>query len=239
MIPARLGSTRFPAKIFHKIHGISLLEHTWRAALRVPEFEKVVIALDDQKTADLVTSFGGEYIHTSPSCPSGTHRIIEALALNPELTADIWVNWQADEPLVTPAMINDLLRGASLSDRTHIWTLQTPITQHHDITNPSIVKVVTGANNRALYFSRTAIPYYRIVPEDKKHFYIKHIGLYAYTTSALQQIAKLPPCPLATAESLEQLQFLSYGIPITANPTAHTAHSIDTIQDLAVVAPAL
>lgn len=239
MIPARVGSTRFPAKIFHEINGTSLLEHTWRAAMRVARFDKVIIALDDSATVDHVQSFGGEYIMTDPSCPSGTHRIIAALEANPELSADVWVNWQADEPLVTSVMIDDLLRDAADMNRPQVWTLQTPITQYHDITDTSIVKVVTGCNNQALYFSRTPIPFYRTVPQNAQHLYAKHIGLYAYTPAALKMIATLPECPLAAAEGLEQLQFLSNGLTITVNHTAHAVHSVDTVQDLAVVSSAL
>lgn len=230
VIPAHLASTRFPEKILYVFNGASLLEHTWRAAMHVSLFDEVIIALDSSKTAQVVTQFGGKYIMTDPALPSGTHRMIAATQ---DKKSDIWVNWQADEPLVNQQMITDLLANARLTNKPHIWTLKTAITEPALIHDPHAVKVVTDTHNNALYFSRAPIPYCQKPSPD--FTYYKHIGLYAYNTPALQQISHLTPCPLATAESLEQLQFLSNGIPITVNQTAHTAHGIDTINDLAYI----
>lgn len=230
VIPARLASTRLHQKILQRINSRTLLEHTWRAVSAITKFNTVIIALDDPKTAAVVESFGGTYVYTSPTCPSGTHRLIE-VAIEHDATADVWVNWQADEPFIPPAMIHDLLHGITDTCTPHVWTLKTRITNQQQLSDPHTVKVACGASNAALYFSRAPIPYYRTTPVNGAIHYA-HIGLYAYTTSALKKIAQLPACLLAQAESLEQLQFLSGGIPITAHTTMHHAHGIDTPSDL-------
>ncbi len=230
VIPARLASQRLSEKILRLIGDRTLLEHTWRAAQSTGLFDTIIIALDDKKTAQVVESFGGTYVYTDPACPSGTHRLIQAIATTNQ-HASIWVNWQADEPFITTEMITDLLHGATNTDTAIVWTLKARITTDDQLHDPHTVKVVCNAHDQALYFSRAAIPYYRTTPDDGTIHY-KHIGLYAYTTAALRRIAQLPACPLANAESLEQLQFLTNGIPIIAQTTTHLAHGIDTPQDL-------
>ena len=224
VIPARLASRRFPEKILHVFDGAPLIEHTWRAAQKVTCFDHVVIALDNPKTAAVAQRMGADYIMTDPSIINGTHRLIAAM---PHLTGDIWVNWQADEPHINDAIIHDLLRGQLTDTAAHIWTLKTAITHAEHITDPHTVKVITDVHDRALYFSRAAIPH---ASHHASVQYYKHIGLYAYTTAALEQIASLPACTLAEHEQLEQLQFLFHGIAIV---NKRCTHGIDTINDLA------
>lgn len=238
IIPARLASTRLPEKILYPINGKALLEHTWRAAMSIPEFDKVIIALDSPVVAQLVESFGGSYIYTDPTCPSGTHRMMQAIDSSSDLTADIWVNWQADVPLPSQTMIPDLLQSAQNTKHPHVWTLKTPITSPAEISHPDTVKVVTGQNDHALYFSRSPIPYYQDQYQGDRIYY-KHVGLYAFTTAALTAIKAADDPHLATIESLEQLQFLTAGIPITAHTTDHAIHSVDNLQDIATVAQVL
>ncbi|MGD1997531.1 MAG: 3-deoxy-manno-octulosonate cytidylyltransferase [Candidatus Dependentiae bacterium] len=121
------------------------------------------------------------------------------------------------------------LVGRAEPTDTQILTLATPFLAHEDPHNPAAVKAVTDTTGRALYFSRACIPYQR--NPDKSPPLLKHIGLYAYTTAALQRIAQLPPCPLAQTEGLEQLRFLTAGLPIVLNPTAAELHGIDTLED--------
>lgn len=230
IIPARLASTRLHEKLLRPLAGVSLLERVWRAATAVPYFSEVIIALDHPRTAQLVESFGGRYVYTSPDCPSGTDRLIEVMQKG-GITGDVWVNWQADEPFITAQVIKDLLGPGASPGKTSplITTLATPLTADDNPHDQHTVKVVTDAACRALYFSRACIPYQR--NPEKSPPLLKHVGLYAYTTAALQRIAQLPPCPLAETEGLEQLRFLTAGLPIIVNHTAAQLHGIDTLDD--------
>lgn len=227
LIPARLGSTRFPRKILAEIAGKTILEHVYLAAQKCPEFSDIIIAVDSEETAGVIRRFGGNYCNTCPTHPTGTSRLIEVMR-RMHSDADIWVNWQADEPFILPSMIKNLLQG--IEDKGLIWTLKKEIHSEEELKNPSVVKVVTDRENRALYFSRSSIPFNRtnaLLP------IYKHIGLYAYSAEALSKIAALAPSPLAEAESLEQLAFLEHGLPIHVYPTEYETIGIDTQEDLA------
>lgn len=231
VIPARLNSTRLTEKVLRPLGGISLLERVWHAANNVPFFSRVIIAVDDPRTAAAVEAFGGTYVNTSVDCINGTHRLIEVMRQQTEPT-DIWVNWQADEPFIKAPMIADLLSAATVTAAPQVWTLCTPLTDSTKLHDPNTVKVIRSRTNHALYFSRAAIPYQKTTPAHL--VVLKHIGLYAYNTAALERIATLPSCPIAEAENLEQLQFLTAGIPILVSPTHQMSHGIDTLQDLLV-----
>lgn len=227
IIPARLNSTRFPRKILAKLKGQPLLQWVWEAAQKVSLFDTVAIAVDAQETADVVRDFGGSYFFTSPNCPSGTDRLIEVMEQG-DVTADIWVNWQGDEPFINAAMIQDLLQNTEKSD---IWTLCKKIEKEEQIKSPHVVKVVRDAQGYALYFSRSQIPYIR--DSHVKPLFYKHIGLYAYTQAALKQIKTLKPCYLEEAEQLEQLRFLYNGLSIRVHETQFEALGIDLPEHLA------
>lgn len=219
IIPARLNSTRFPQKVLCQLLGKPMLQHVYEAATRSGFFDEVVFAVDHERTAALVEGFGAPYQMTSVSCESGTDRLIE---LRDRFDANIFVNWQGDEPLVSSAMIRDLLQ--SVGDGSDIWTLKTPLDReraHH----PHAVKVVTRKDGRALYFSREAIPH--------KGPYFKHIGLYAFSKKGLHKISQLTPSPLEKGEKLEQLRFLENGLDITVHETSHDSVGIDEERDLA------
>lgn len=224
VIPARLGSTRFPRKVLAPIHGKPLIQWVYEAAKNVSCFREVILAVDAEETRRVAESFGARVLMTSIECRSGTDRLIE-LVLRGELKADVFVNWQGDEPLVHPVLIDQLLQTAG-QDGCSIWTL---CKQIEDASSPHAVKVVRTHANEALYFSRSPIPYYH---EGQKKIYYKHIGLYAYTMEALKTIATLPPSTLEEAERLEQLRFLQGGLKIKVHETDHEIFGIDTPEHL-------
>lgn len=231
IIPARLRSTRFPQKMLKSLYGKPLLEWVWEQAKSVSVFDHIAFAIDAPETAELITSFGAPYYMTSPDCPSGTDRLVEVMQQN-TLDADIWVNWQGDEPFITEEMIGQLLQSCEKKE-SDVWTLKKRIAHAGEIDNPHVAKVVCDSEDRALFFSRSAIPFYRdACPEEEKIFY-KHVGLYAFTKKALQKIAFLPPCAIERAEQLEQLRFLSHGLIVTVHETDRDVFGIDLPEHLA------
>lgn len=230
IIPARLGSTRFPRKMLEMLCGKPLLQRVWNQAKSVSVFDHVAFAIDAQETADLIDTFGGVYHMTSPECPSGTDRLIEVMGQNP-IDADIWVNWQGDEPFITEKMIAELLQTCQ-TDQSDVWTLKKKITRREEITSPHFAKVVCDHQGYALLFSRSPIPFYRdAAPEENKVFY-KHIGLYAFAKMALEKIAQMRPCAIEYAEQLEQLRFLYNNLRIKVHETEHDVFGIDLPEHL-------
>ncbi len=225
VIPARLGSTRFPKKIFALLEGKTLLQRVWEAATVCPHFSSVQFAIDSLEAVEHIERFGGKYYMTSTSCPSGTHRIIESIQKG-DIDGDIFVNWQGDEPFIQPQMITELLQG--VGKEGGLWTLKKQIDVEEAL-NPNVVKVVTDRYNKALYFSRSLIPFDR---DQTYPVYYKHIGLYAYTKEALEAISHFQQTPLSLSENLEQLLWLEEGLPIYVYTTAHTTIGIDTPADL-------
>ncbi len=226
VIPARLESERFPKKVLTKIDGKPMLQWVWEGATGAKLFDDVVFAIDAEETAELIRSFGGRYIMTSPQRQSGTDRIIE-LMQNGLVDGDIWVNWQGDEPFIRKEMLEDLLKTASKDGE--IWTLKKKIEKPEEFEDPNIVKVVCDVQGQALYFSRSSIPFHRD-PGEKAGY--KHLGLYAYTTESLKKIAELPYGVLESAERLEQLRFLEHGMKIEVHETQYETVGIDHPEDL-------
>jgi|GEM_PF-290231 len=219
VIPARLHSTRFPKKILHNIAGKPLVQWTYEAAVSTGLFDKVVVAIDDAETEKVVKSFTSSYVMTSPDCPNGTARMIE---VRKQIEADVWLNWQCDEPLVTKEMIQTLLQG--IYGEEAVWTLKKKCdTDEHD--DPNVVKVVHGEQEKALYFSRQNIPH----GEGEKW---KHIGIYAFADRVVEKIANLSPSKLSLQESLEQLTFLEANIPVYAYTTTSEAVGVDVLEDI-------
>ena len=225
IIPARLQSTRFPRKMLINLKGKPLLQWVWEAATKVAIFDEVAFAVDAQETATLIEAFGGRYYMTSQSCMSGTDRLVE-LSTSGRVSSDIWVNWQGDEPFVTGQMIHDLLHTAH-RDKSDLWTLKKRIVNTEDALNPHISKVVTNDKGFALYFSRSAIPYYRDPCPDKHKVFFKHVGIYAYSERALLRIRRMQPSYLEEAEQLEQLRFLYHRLKIRVHETEQEVFGID------------
>ena len=227
VIPARLKSRRFPEKVLKRLGPKPLLQYVFEAAQKCSQFDDIFFAVDHEKTKQLVHSFRAQALMTKSDCMSGTDRLIE-LMLSKRMTGDIWVNWQADEPFINQQMIDDLLQSVA-SSQSDVWTLKKKITKQEDIEDSNQVKVVTDLKGKALYFSRFPIPYSHFGYFD----YYKHIGLYAFTTKALEKIKKIPiSTPLEKAEKLEQLRFLEGGLTIEVHETTHETIGIDVPEDL-------
>ena len=228
VIPARLQSQRLPRKMLRLLAGQPLLAWTYQAARACPQLHQVIIAVDSEEVAALCRERGWEFRMTSEDLPSGTDRLYE---VSQRVGADIYVNLQGDEPLITPLHIQALLAPFS-DDRVEVSTLKVLCTED-EIHDPNAVKVVTTREGQALYFSRSAIPYNRQQQEGVRYF--KHLGLYAYRRAALQQFATLPPSALEEAEKLEQLRLLENGISLHVEEVFTRTIGVDTEEDLAQV----
>lgn len=228
IIPARYASTRFPGKPLVMIDGRSMLQRVYQQALKTKNLKRVIVATDDERIAEHVKSFGGEVMMTSPLHQSGTDRCAEVISKLDEVF-DIAINIQGDEPYIQPEQI-DLLCSCFDIEATDIATLIKPTANPDEINNPNVVKVVVSKTQRALYFSRSPIPFNRNKKEDVA--YHKHIGIYAYRVSVLKQLALLPEGLLEQAESLEQLRWLENGFHIQTALTNFENIAIDTPEDL-------
>lgn len=226
VVPARLHSTRFPKKVLKTLGGKPLLQWVYEAAMSCNLFDEIVFAVDALETKALVESFGGRAFMTSEACLNGTERMVE-VKQKYAIQGDIWVNWQADEPFIERPLILDLLQ--SIDRARDIWTLRKKITEESEKQDPNVVKVVVDHEDRALYFSRYSIPYYRQQSELIKY---KHLGIYAFTDKALDKIVQLEPCELELSESLEQLRFLYYGMAIYVHETLYKTMGIDLQEHL-------
>jgi 3-deoxy-manno-octulosonate cytidylyltransferase (CMP-KDO synthetase) len=228
IIPARYASTRFPGKPLVLIDGKSMLQRVYEQALKTRNLKRVIVATDDDRIAEHVQGFGGEVMMTSPLHQSGTDRCAEVIS-KLETPYDIAINIQGDEPYIQPEQI-DLLCSCFEIAATDIATLIKPTSNLEEINNPNVVKAVVSKTQRALYFSRSPIPYNRNKKEDVA--YHKHIGIYAYRVAVLKQLALLPEGVLEQAESLEQLRWLENGFHIQTALTNFENIAIDTPEDL-------
>ncbi|MDQ1451615.1 MAG: 3-deoxy-manno-octulosonate cytidylyltransferase synthetase [Acidobacteriaceae bacterium] len=234
VIPARLASTRLPRKVLRDIAGKPMLQWIVEAALAAPRLDRVVVATDSDEVTALAAEHGWEAMLTSSELQSGSDRVH---AVSRQIPSEIVVNIQGDEPMLRPAHIDALLAPFDRSGiDAQVTTLWTPCTVD-EIADPNAVKVVLAEDGRALYFSRSTIPFDR--DRAGRVVYRKHLGLYAYRRTALERFAGLPPHPLETTERLEQLRLLAHNIPIYAEQTPHTTIGVDTEADLERVAAIL
>ena len=228
VIPARFASTRFPAKPLAKATGKFLIQHVVEQVRKAKSVGRIIVATDDQRIFDAVTSFGGEAMMTDESHPNGTSRIAQVVNAIPPADSSIVVNVQGYEPEIEPEVIDQLVAGLIADETAEMATLASPFAPGEDATNPNIVKLVvtTGPRPRALYFSRSLIPFDR----DKKNNVapLKHPGLYAYRRDFLLHYVTLPPSPLEQCEQLEQLRALENGHAIAVIRTVTRHHGIDT-----------
>ena len=227
VIPARYASGRLPGKPLRQIHGKTMIEWVYRAALQANPGE-IIIATDDKRICDEVEAFGGRACMTANTHQSGTDRILEVTQLLGWSDDSIVVNLQGDEPLMPAANLMQVAANLVASN-CDMATLHKEVDAVH-AADPNQVKLVHDQNGRALYFSRALIPYDR---NDTIVNYCGHIGLYAYRVGFIKTFSQLPPCDLETAESLEQLRALANGYSIHTE-TAHEipGPGIDTEADL-------
>jgi len=231
VIPARLGSTRFPKKILASLGGKPILWHVWSAAKKMTQVDEVVVAVDDEGVQSLVQSWGGDARMTGQGCISGMER---TSTLIESLKGDFIINLQADEPFIDPRLLDDLAKKGKESE-ADIVTPVFRITDSESIFSSHVVKVVRSLTGQALYFSRNAIPYVRDFPReqwlDRAPFY-GHIGVYGCKRKLLENYKKIPSSILENAECLEQLRFMEAGYSIQTIETTYHALGIDTPQDL-------
>ena len=229
VIPARFSSSRFQGKILADICGKPMIQHVWERAKAALELDDLIIACDEEAVLKAVTSFGAKAVLTAKGHVCGTDRIIEVV--NP-LDVKIVVNIQADEPLIEPVMIDQLVQAMLVNKGISMATLMKKISHAHELSDPNTVKVVVDKNNFALYFSRSAIPHRAHNCEVKSPVYYKHIGLYAYTKDFLFTYKNLPVSNLEKIEKLEQLRVLEEGFRIKVIETNVETIGVDTPEDL-------
>lgn len=234
IIPARYASTRFPAKPLAQLGGLTVIERVYRKVSEV--VSDVFVATDDERIEECVKSFGGQAIMTSVDHKSGTDRCYEAY-LKCGVRADVIINVQGDEPFIASEQIVSLL-GCFEQPQIDIATLVKPFAADDPIEkleNPNSPKVVVDNSFRALYFSRSIIPYLRGVEREQwlmSHTFYKHIGMYGFRVAALSEVTSLEQSPLEIAESLEQLRWLENGFKIGVGVTNIETIGIDTPLDL-------
>lgn len=231
LIPARYASTRFPGKPLALLAGKPVIQHVYEQASKV--LDAVYVATDDERIYNKVEEFGGKAVMTSTEHHSGTDRIEEAL-LKVGGNFDVVVNIQGDEPFIQKSQIETLCK--CFDDQiTQIATLGKPFESIEAVENPNSPKIVIDNNGYAMYFSRSIIPFIRGVEKNewlKIHTFLKHLGIYAYRASVLNEITKLPQSELELAESLEQLRWLQNGYKIKVGLTNAETVGIDTPEDL-------
>lgn len=227
VIPARLASMRLPRKMLREINGRPLAVWVYQAMRSSPLLDDVIIATDSQEILRACEKHSCNVRMTSEKHRSGTERVHEVAQ---SVAADVYINVQGDEPMIRAshiAALAELMKPPEVP----VGTLKTPAAPE-DVANPNAVKVVTDLNGRALYFSRSTIPYDRDRAGPK---YFKHLGIYAYREAALSRFVTLAESSLERAERLEQLRFLENGIPIYVAETPFDSIGVDTEEDFARV----
>lgn len=234
IIPARYASTRFPGKPLAMIGEHSMISRVYNQVKKA--VDDVWVATDDQRIYDECARIGANVVMTSADHPSGTDRINEAVRLT-GCQSDVIINVQGDEPFINPGQLTSLM-GCFDDEDTDIATIARmfdPAKGFDALFDPNLVKVTFGTDMRALYFSRSIIPYVRGIDHtqwlEKASFYT-HVGVYAYRRGVLDEITRLPRSPHEIAESLEQLRWLDNGYNIKVALTAHPTIGIDTPADL-------
>ena len=240
VIPARYGASRLPGKPLLDICGKPMIQRVWEQAVESGA-DQVIVATDDTRIQAVADAFGAQVCMTSPDHPSGTDRLQE-VALRQRWQDDhIVVNVQGDEPLLPPALIDQVAANLGQRPEAGIATLSEPVTGLAELRNPNAVKVVTDVHGMALYFSRATIPWPReafateptAMPEGA---WQRHIGIYAYRSGFLHRYVNWDPAPLETQEQLEQLRALFQGERIhVATACEPVPAGVDTPEDLAAV----
>lgn len=226
IIPARMGSMRFPGKVLADLGGKPVIRHVWENAMR-SKADSVTVAADDPRVEQAVKAFGGHVVMTKPSHPSGSDRVWEAAQ---STDAELIVNVQGDEPFLPHEVIDDLIDAMHGPDAPAMGTVVLPCSRADIAANPNLPKVVLTTDDYALYFSRSMIPYLREGGEETEVY--RHWGIYAYRRETLAKFVSLPEGRLERCEKLEQLRALENGIRIKVIKTSFDSIGIDTPDDL-------
>lgn len=221
VIPARMASTRFPGKPLALLAGKPMVQWVWEACLASEAGSGVVVAAPDEEIVQAARGFGAEAVLTSDAHRSGTDRLAEVARLIP---ADSYINVQGDEPLVEPATIRRVGEPLAEDPAAQMASVHTRMTED-EAQNPAIVKVALDLRGRALYFSRSPIPFARDIRQAPLW---RHVGLYAFRRDVLLDFAGWDPTPLELTESLEQLRFLEHGVAIHMREVSEPGSGVDT-----------
>ena len=235
IIPARFASTRFPGKPLTMIAGKSMVQRVYEQACKA--FANVYVATDHPDIYSAVEEFGGRVVMTSANHPNGTSRVLEAMQKIEKIRGTMCkyvVNVQGDEPFISPEQLQELTKCFD-DPQAEIATLMKRIEEQAELYDPSTPKVVCDKYGRALYFSRSIIPFLRDIPQNEwpgHHTFYKHIGLYGYKREILPEIVSMDEGLLEKAEKLEQLRWLENGIKICVRESAYNSYSVDTPADI-------
>ena len=228
VLPARYGSSRFPGKPLVEIAGKPLIEWVYRRAQQIEGAGGLLVATDDSRIADAVSSFGGNVVLTSADHETGTDRVAEIARSS---VHDIVVNLQGDEPVFDPALVREMVDRLAAEPGTDIVTACHAISSVEDLHNPNVVKVVADGKGRALYFSRAPIPRLRD-GGDPSPVARRHVGIYAFRKEALIAFTEMERTPLEISEQLEQLRALENGMTIGLVDTKSHTIGVDIPDDV-------
>lgn len=227
VIPARYGSTRFPGKPLASILGKPMIEWVWQSSSRAQLLDRVLVATDDERILETVEKFGGEAIMTSSNCASGSDRVAEVIE---RVDCDYVVNIQGDEPLIEGSDLDRGIKRMLDSPEIPVGSFMAECPSDH-VQDPDVAKVVVDQHSRALYFSRSPIPFLR----DDSTTIFQHIGIYIYQSDYLKTFQSRAQTPLEQSESLEQLRVLEHGNSILMTELPEPTVGVDRPQDIEVV----
>jgi 3-deoxy-manno-octulosonate cytidylyltransferase (CMP-KDO synthetase) len=237
IIPSRYESKRFPGKALADIEGKTMIQRVYEQAQKSDLIDAVYVATDSDAIHTSIQEMGGNVVMTSEKCSSGTDRVAEAARTLKLGDDDVIVNIQGDQPLLPPECLNDLVQPFFTNPGLTMATLAHDLTDEKEINDPNNVKVVFDGDGFAIYFSRARIPFNR--DDTKTVQYYKHIGIYAYSNSFLQEFTHLPYSILEHIEKLEQLRVIESGNKIRITVTDHDSPSVDDPADIEKILPLL
>lgn len=231
VIPVRYGSSRFPGKPLALLLQKPMVSWVIEGVSQSSKIAKTIVATDHEEIAQASKKSGAQVVMTDSELPSGSDRVWAAVK---DVDCDIVINVQGDEPLMSAQVLDQLIQSTQDHPEADIWTLSSPI-HLEELSTSHAVKVVSDKNGMALYFSRFEIPYSRKQASGENLFCQKHIGVYAYRKSALEQFCAHGPSELETCESLEQLRALWMGLKIHVTPVNYESQGVDVPEDIEVV----
>lgn len=229
IIPARYQSTRLPGKPLIQLAGKLMIQWVYEKARTVRQADKVIVATDDQRILKAVTDFGGEAVMTPTHLATGSERV-GMVAKN--LDAEIIVNLQGDEPLISPTAVETAVDTLLNNTQIDVATLGFPLTSESDWKNPAIVKILLDEQMKAIYFSRAAIPFHRDEAFQPMPQLMRHIGVYIFRKSFLMQYLQWPPGQFEDREKLEQLRIIEKGYHIQVVAADKLSPGVDVPDDI-------
>lgn len=230
VIPARLGSERFPGKVLSPVRGRPLIQHVHDRLTEARTVDRVLVATDDRSVLEAVSGFGGTAALVEEPCACGSDRVAAAVR---QISADVVVNLQGDQPLVDPDDIDRTVRALSDEPRWDLTTLAFPEREEQGLVSPDVVKVLSDSEGRALYFTRDPMPLRPAA--DGKPLYLHHVGIYCFRRDALERFAGAPRGILEQRESLEQMRALEIGMTIGLVTTRRRTPAVDRPENVPVV----